>query len=58
MEIFQTGAKDMAENCREMINDPDRQSTTIVPQQWALVSVGVNVAEDINSPVIQLLDCE
>ncbi len=57
IDIFRDGAKDMAGNCREVV-DGTKQGTTIPFQQWGLARQQVDQAIGILSPAIQMLGGE
>lgn len=56
IDVFENGARDMAENCRNAI--AGNSGTSIGAQQWGLARQEVNAAVDIIHPAIQSLGGE
>jgi hypothetical protein len=57
IDIFGSGAYDMAQNCRELVNGT-KESAMIGYQQWSIARSQVNQAIDMITPGIQMLGGE
>lgn len=57
ISIFTSGGRDMAQNCRDYLNNPD-EGTTIPFQQWGTAREAVNDALSVLIPAISLLESQ
>lgn len=57
INIFTSGGRDMAQNCRDFLNNPD-EGTTIPFQQWGTARQAVSDALSVLIPAISLLESQ